>query len=63
MHRELNTVIDTQKADIIIIEDYAESKKPTHYAYDIAEKVRAQYRGVGNTIFISPTKKHAEFQP
>ncbi len=63
MHDELDAVIDTKKADIIIIEDYAESKETTHYAYDIAVKVRAQYRDVGNTIFISPTKKHGESQP
>lgn len=63
MHGELDTVIDTQKADAIIIEDYAESKKPTHYAHDLTEKVRAQYKDVGNTIFISPTKKHEASQP
>lgn len=60
MHDEVMSAVMEKKATVILLEDFEESYKPTHFAFDIAQRVRSEYQHVGTNIFIATDSAQKE---
>jgi hypothetical protein len=60
MHDEVMIAVKEKKATVILLEDFEESYKPTHFAFDIAQLLRSEYQHVGTNIFIATNSAEKE---
>lgn len=62
MHDEVANTILEKRADVVLLEDFSQSYEKEHFAHDIAEDLRANYKLVEQKIFVATTAAEIKSQ-